>query len=101
MRSLEHKGPGFQKISAKVVVPNLLGLHARACARIAWVAKEYEASLTLGSEEERVEAKSILGLGMLCAPVGAEVEIVGVGPDAESAVLALSRLIQSGFGESW
>jgi phosphocarrier protein len=47
-----------------------------------------------------VSARSIMGLMMLAAAKGAEIEIQARGPDAEQALAAAVALIEGGFGET-
>lgn len=88
---------------ARVTFVNRLGLHARAAAKIVHVAEQYQSAVflcaSLFDEPAVVDAKSILGLLMVPAWVGAEVTIRAVGPDAAEAVLNVTRLIASGFNE--
>ena len=95
---------GVERATARVRLPNHLGLHARASAKLISLAGEFQAILALsepakGQDGPIVPADSIMGILLLAVPAGAEVEVRGLGPDAEAAVLALARLMQSGFGE--
>ena len=81
------------------VVVNQRGLHARAAARIARVAGQFEAEVTVATTAEQVSALSIMGMLMLGASTGTELHFNGRGPDAEDAVDALARLVENGFEE--
>ncbi len=81
------------------VVVNQRGLHARAAARIARVAGQFEAEVTVATTAEQVSALSIMGMLMLGASTGTELHFNGRGPDAEDAVDALVRLVENGFEE--
>ncbi|HRW78699.1 MAG TPA: HPr family phosphocarrier protein, partial [Candidatus Sabulitectum sp.] len=50
-----------------VTVPNKLGIHARPAALIVRAAVEYEADIWISNGEERVNAKSIMGVMTLAA----------------------------------
>ena len=53
----------------------------------------------LSRGDRRVNAKSIMGVMMLAAGLGAEVEIEAEGDDADAAMTALRALIDDKFGE--
>ena len=83
----------------KVTILNELGLHARAANRLVECANHFSSDVRISNAERRVDGKSIMGLLMLAAGPGMEVEIETTGPDSENALLALVELISSGFGE--
>jgi phosphocarrier protein len=83
-----------------VRICNARGLHARASARFVRCAEEFDATVTVSREQETVVATSIMGLMMLAAGPGAEIEIAATGPDAEAAVAALCALVECGFDEA-
>lgn len=85
--------------SQKVTILNELGLHARAANRLVECANHFSADVRISNSERHVDGKSIMGLLMLAAGPGMEVEIKTTGPDSENALLALVDLISSGFGE--
>jgi len=85
---------------AKVVICNRRGLHARAAARFVKLAFEFEAEVTVAKNGTSVSGRSIMGLMMLAAGPGTELEIAATGPDAARAVTALARLVSGGFDES-
>jgi phosphocarrier protein len=82
-----------------VTVCNQRGLHARAAARFAKLAETFDAQVTVGCHGHSVSATSIMGLMMLAAGVGTEIEIAGGGPQAEPAVAALAALVEARFEE--
>lgn len=83
----------------QTTIINKLGLHARAAAKFVKTASAFESSVTLRRGEREVNGKSILGVMMLAASRGTEVEIDAEGPDAEAALEALRTLIDERFGE--
>ena len=84
-------------IARRVVrVGNPLGMHARAAARFARVASQFEARITVERGWRSVDAKSILGLLLLSAAHGTEIAIAAEGQDAERAVGALGQLVTDG-----
>jgi len=86
-------------IRRRVVVPNRLGLHARAAARFVHAASGFRSKVTVSRGEKTMDGKSILGLLLLAASQGAQIEITGDGDDEGPAIEALFALVESGFGE--
>jgi phosphocarrier protein len=84
---------------ATVKISNKLGLHARASAKLSKLAGSFRSEVALSRNGRRVNAKSIMGVMMLAAGVGAEVEIETEGDDADAAMAALCALIDDKFGE--
>ncbi len=80
-------------------VLNARGLHARASAKFVKAAAQYDAEVKVSRDGATVDAQSIMGLMMLGAGPGSELEIVAEGPEAESAVEALCQLIADRFDE--
>ena len=78
---------------------NKLGLHARAASKLVSTASEYEAEVTLNREGQEVSGKSIMGVMMLGAARGTELELITDGPDEEAAADALTELVEDRFGE--
>ena len=85
--------------SKSVEIINKLGLHARAAAKLTQVAAGFQSEIWLSRSGRRVNAKSIMGVMMLAAGLGASVTIDADGPDAEQALAALRSLIADKFGE--
>ncbi len=85
--------------SASVRVPNRLGLHARAAARFVHLASGFRSRVLVGCGGRRMDGKSILGILLLAAAQGVEIEVSAEGPDEAPAVAALVELVSSGFGE--
>jgi len=83
----------------QVLIDNKLGLHARAAAKVVHAASAFEAEIFIGTEEEVVNAKSILGLLTLAATKGTSLIVRADGPDETEAVQALVDLIRGRFGE--
>jgi phosphocarrier protein len=94
-RLLEHP-----VVTGEAVLTNVLGLHARAAARLVQVAGRFQSKILLTKEGRTVDAKSILGVLMLSGSAGDRLVISAQGNDAEEAVAALQALIRSRFGES-
>ncbi len=86
-------------IKSKVLISNKLGLHARASAKLTKLAGGFLSEIHLSRNGRRVNAKSIMGVMMLAAGMGAEVEIEIEGADEVTAMDALVALVSSKFGE--
>ena len=82
-----------------VTICNRRGLHARAAARFVKLAFEFAAEVTVMKNGTSVSGRSIMGLMMLAAGPGTEIELHAIGQDAERAVTALADLIGCGFDE--
>ena len=87
-------------IKSNVTINNKLGLHARASAKLTKLAGGFQCEIHLSRNGRRVNAKSIMGVMMLAAGQGSEVEIEADGADEQAAVDGLRRLIESRFGEA-
>ena len=83
----------------RVTIANQRGLHARAAAKFVKLAETLEAEVTVIKNEVEVPGRSIMGLMMLAAAPGSEIEIRSEGPDASAALLALVRLVEAKFHE--
>jgi phosphocarrier protein len=83
----------------KILIVNKLGLHARASAKFVSLASEFDSEITLKRDTTQVNGKSIMGIMMLAAPKGTEIEICAEGKDADKALAALTGLVNDYFGE--
>ena len=86
-------------IKSTIIISNKLGLHARASAKLTQLAGTFAADVHLSRNGRRVNAKSIMGVMMLAAGMGTEIEIEIEGPDETGAMQALRELIDGKFGE--
>ncbi|MEW6330455.1 MAG: HPr family phosphocarrier protein [Pseudomonadota bacterium] len=83
----------------KLIIINKLGMHARASAKFVSLAGEFSAEITLKRNGQQVNGKSIMGIMMLAAAKGAEIEVCADGKDEKKALEALADLINNRFGE--
>ena len=83
----------------KVVIRNRKGLHARASAKFVKCAETFDAEVTVTKDGHAVGGTSIMGLMMLAASPGTEIQMSATGPDAAAAIQALRLLVEDGFGE--
>ena len=86
-------------IKTSVTISNKLGLHARASAKLTKLAGSYPCEVWISRGERRVNAKSIMGVMMLAAGLGATVELETDGPQEQQAMDALVALMNDKFGE--
>lgn len=82
-----------------VVIANSRGLHARAAARFVKVAAQFDATVTVLRNDMEVSGLSIMGLMMLAAGLGAEIELRARGREAAPVIAALVRLVADKFEE--
>jgi phosphocarrier protein len=83
----------------KIVIVNKLGLHARASAKFVSLASEFNAEILVKRNGQQVNGKSIMGIMMLAAAKGAELELCADGKDEKKALTALTALVGERFGE--
>jgi phosphocarrier protein HPr len=86
-----------RQATAKIL--NKRGMHARASAKLVEAAARFQSVITVVKDGQEVDARSIMGLMMLAASLGTEVEIVATGADADAALTAILALIDAKFGE--
>jgi phosphocarrier protein len=84
---------------AAVRITNKKGLHARASAKIVEASARFQCHITVSKGGQTVDGRSIMGLMMLEASFGTEVEICADGDDAVEALKALLQLAEAKFGE--
>ena len=82
-----------------LTISNRLGLHARASAKLTKLAGSFGCEIHLSRNGRRVNAKSIMGVMMLAAGLGSDVELEVDGPDEEAAAAAIAALVDDKFGE--
>ena len=86
-------------IKTSATISNKLGLHARASAKLTKLAASFPCEVWISRGERRVNAKSIMGVMMLAAGLGATVELETNGPQEEAAMDALLAMMADKFGE--
>ena len=83
----------------RATIRNQRGLHARAAARFAKLAGTFNAEIAVSRSGQTVSGVSIMGLMMLAAGIGCEIEVSAAGPEAGRALDALCLLIDDKFEE--
>jgi phosphocarrier protein HPr len=86
-------------IKTSTTISNKLGLHARASAKLTKLAGSFPCEVWISRGERRVNAKSIMGVMMLAAGLGATVELETNGVDEQAAMDALLAVMADKFGE--
>jgi phosphocarrier protein HPr len=86
-------------IRSTLRISNKLGLHARASAKLTKLAGRFACDIHLSRNGRRVNAKSIMGVMMLAAGMGTEVELEAEGADEQAAADAITALVDDKFGE--
>ena len=86
-------------IKSTLTISNKLGLHARASAKLTKLAGSFKCEVFMSRNNRRVNAKSIMGVMMLAAGIGSQVELETEGPDEQAAQDAITALVNDKFGE--
>jgi len=87
-------------IRKKVLIVNKLGLHARAAAKFVTMASVFKSEIQLARGERTVNGKSIMGVMMLAAGKGTELDLIAHGDDESESIAMLAELIDKRFGEA-
>ena len=90
---------GIGALRRTLGIANKRGLHARAAAKFVRTAGQFDAAVRVGFKGQEVSGLSIMGLMMLSAGIGSEIELTCSGRQAADAMGALSALIEGKFGE--
>ncbi|RYF01161.1 MAG: HPr family phosphocarrier protein [Comamonadaceae bacterium] len=86
-------------IKNTITISNKLGLHARASAKLTKLAGSFPCEVWMSKGDRRINAKSIMGVMMLAAGIGSQVELETQGAQEQEAMDALLALIDNKFGE--
>lgn len=86
-------------IKTRKTISNKLGLHARASAKLTKVAASFPCDVWMSRGERRINAKSIMGVMMLAAGLGVQVEVETNGEREQEAMDTILALINDKFGE--
>ena len=90
----------MRSMTEKIVhVKNRSGMHARPAALLVKTANSFEAQIYLEKDDERINAKSIMGILILGATYDTPMKIVADGPDEEEAVQVIAHLFETKFEE--
>lgn len=86
-------------IEKETVIKNRAGIHARPAAMIVQTASKFKSKLYLQKGDDRINAKSIMGIITLGAGFETEILIIADGEDEQEAVDAIDKLFQNRFEE--
>lgn len=85
---------------ASFLIVNERGLHARAATKLVQTAGKYPCEVLIaGVDAESVNAKSVMGVLLICGAKGTRVSVTATGQRAQECVDAIGRLISERFGE--
>jgi phosphocarrier protein len=87
------------EVSKKFQIVNELGLHARAATKLVQLAGKFQSEVTLEKDKQVANAKSVMGVLLLCGAKGTHVTVTAKGADAEDCVRQIGELIANRFGE--
>ncbi|MFO0566830.1 MAG: HPr family phosphocarrier protein [Polyangiaceae bacterium] len=80
-------------------IKNKLGLHARAATKLVQVASRYSCEVNVGRDGQVANAKSVMGVLLLCGSQGTCIDVEAEGDRAHEAVAEIGALIADLFGE--
>ncbi len=80
-------------------IKNEKGLHARASAKFVEICERFDATATVSKDGETANGDSIMGLLMLAASKGTQIDVTTEGREAEQLMTALYALVNDFFGE--
>ncbi len=84
---------------ATLEIKNRLGLHARAAVMLVQTANRFDADVTVEKDGQVVNGRSIMGVMMLAAEQGSQIDVRASGPQAREAVDAIRALVEARFNE--
>lgn len=86
--------------NGRFTIVNQRGLHARAATKLVQLAGRYPCQITLvGPDGQEANAKSVMGVLLLCGSMGTVLDVKAQGEQAEAAISAIGALISDRFGE--
>ena len=88
------------RVSEKFQIVNDLGLHARAATKLVQLAARFPCEVILSHGGQNANAKSVMGVLLLCGSKGTVVEVSASGDQAQACVDAIGKLIAERFGEA-
>jgi len=89
----------INRSSCTLEIRNRRGLHARAAALFVKHAEQFSSEIYVATDTHEVPGRSIMGLLLLSARLGTELEIRAEGHDAIEAIQSLKSLIEAKFHE--
>ena len=86
-------------INARLLILNEKGLHARAAAKFVELVDTFDVNVIVEKDNLEASGDSIMGLLMLAASKGSEIDVILSGKQSQDALMALSNLVDNLFGE--
>lgn len=86
-------------LTSTLTIQNERGLHARAAAKFVKLVAQFDAEVLVSKDGNEVSGSSIMGLMMLAAAPGMQIDVTTSGPDADAALKAITELIDNKFEE--
>ncbi len=87
--------------SGRFEIVNARGLHARAATKLVQLASSFGCEVLIsGPDAEDVNAKSVMGVLLICGAKGTVVQVRASGQGARDAVDEIGKLIAARFGEA-
>ena len=86
-------------INKDLQVSNKLGLHARAAAKLVFIANKFVSDITLVKDDKQADARSIMKILMLSASRDSIINITVEGNDEIQAMNSIEKLFQNKFDE--
>ncbi len=81
----------------RVTIQNKAGLHARPSSMIVKIASKYSCEVYIGTENNMINAKSIMGVMTLGAGYGTDIVVRAEGDDEEKVVAEIKALFDNKF----
>lgn len=88
-----------ERANAQFKIVNDLGLHARAATKLVQLATRFPCDVTLAHGDQKANAKSVMGVLLLCGSKGTTIQVAAEGVRAQECVEAIGKLIAERFGE--
>jgi phosphocarrier protein len=90
----------MSEANGRFKIVNQLGLHARAATKLVQLASKYPCDVEIANEDQSANAKSVMGVLLLCGGRGTIVDVRARGERADECVKAIGELIANRFGEA-
>lgn len=88
------------KVTKKLEIQNKLGLHARAAALFVQTVNKFSSQVTVTNDGQTADGRSIMGMLTLGATQGSKIQVEVTGEDADKALRAIEKLLDSRFNEN-
>ena len=82
-----------------ITISNRAGIHARPAAVLVQAAKDFKSNIYFEKGEDRINAKSIMGILTLAAAYKTELKIIAEGEDEKQVIETFVRIFASNFEE--